>query len=83
MEWTGEMHPVVAPDVENSRSRHGNIPKIELAVWIIIGLASSLVVLRLYYHLFRGRRRLWSDDYFLMAALVGLLIDQIRDITIY
>ncbi|KAJ3578516.1 hypothetical protein NPX13_g2054 [Xylaria arbuscula] len=73
MEWIEEMHPVVAPDVENSRSKHGNIPKIELAVWIIVGLASSLVALRLYYHLLRGRRRLWSDDYFLVAALLCLI----------
>ncbi|KAI0443882.1 hypothetical protein F4803DRAFT_549631 [Xylaria telfairii] len=70
MDWTEAMHPVVAPDVETSRSKHGNIPKIELAVWILIGFASSLVTLRIYYHFFRGRRHLWSDDYFLMAALL-------------
>ncbi|KAJ2991520.1 hypothetical protein NUW58_g2483 [Xylaria curta] len=73
MNWTENMHPVVAPDVETSRSKHGNTPKIELVVWIIIGFASSLVTLRTYYHVFRGRRRLWSDDYFLMAALLCLL----------
>ncbi|KAI0525499.1 hypothetical protein F5B22DRAFT_590188, partial [Xylaria bambusicola] len=73
MEWIEELHPVVAPDVEDSRSKHGNIPKIEVAIWIVLGLAASLVVLRIYYHLFRGRHRLWSDDYFLMAALLCLI----------
>ncbi|TGJ85763.1 hypothetical protein E0Z10_g2966 [Xylaria hypoxylon] len=73
MNWTENIHPVVAPDVEASRSQHGNIPKIELAVWILIGLAASLVILRIYYHVFRGRHRLWSDDYFLMAALACLI----------
>ncbi|KAI0106413.1 hypothetical protein GGR51DRAFT_559828 [Nemania sp. FL0031] len=73
MNWTENMHPVVAPDVETSRSKHGNTPKIEAVVWIIIGLASTLVAVRMYYHIFRGRRHLWSDDYFLMAALVCLV----------
>ncbi|KAI8952282.1 hypothetical protein F4801DRAFT_589125 [Xylaria longipes] len=73
MNWTETMHPVVAPDVEASRSKHGNTPKIELAVWILIGFASSLVTLRIYYHFFRGRRHLWSDDYFLVAALLCLI----------
>lgn len=74
MNWTEAMHPVVAPDVETSRSRHGNTPKIELAVWILVGFASSLVTLRIYYHFFRGRRHLWSDDYFLVAALVSSIL---------
>ncbi|KAI0490573.1 hypothetical protein F4859DRAFT_520349 [Xylaria cf. heliscus] len=73
MNWTETMHPVVAPDVETSRSKDGNIPKIELAVWILIGFALSLVTLRIYYHFFRGRRHLWSDDYFLIAALLFLI----------
>ncbi|KAJ8131577.1 hypothetical protein O1611_g2050 [Lasiodiplodia mahajangana] len=73
MNWTDNMHPVVAPDVETSRSKHGNTQKIETLVWLTIGLASTLVTLRTYYHIFRGRRHLWSDDYFLMAALVCLI----------
>ncbi|KAJ8124122.1 hypothetical protein ONZ43_g84 [Nemania bipapillata] len=73
MNWTEDMHPMVVPDVETSRSKHGNTSKIETLVWITIGLASALVILRIYYHIFRGRRHLWSDDYFLMAALVGLI----------
>lgn len=70
MNWTDNMHPVVAPDVESPRSKPGNIAKIEVLVWFSIGLASTLVTLRIYYHIFRGRRYLWSDDYFLIAALV-------------
>ncbi|KAI0546628.1 hypothetical protein F4679DRAFT_575311 [Xylaria curta] len=77
MNWTEPMHPVVAPDVETSRSKHGDTPKIELAVWVVIGLASSLVALRIYYHCFRGRRHLWSDDYFLVAAHLCLICNGI------
>ncbi|KAI1125901.1 hypothetical protein F5Y10DRAFT_294283 [Nemania abortiva] len=73
MNWTENMHPVVAPDVEASRSKHGNTQKIEATVWITIGLASTMVILRMYYHIFRGRRYLWSDDYFLMVALACLI----------
>ncbi|KAI0536593.1 hypothetical protein GGR58DRAFT_503122 [Xylaria digitata] len=73
MNWTQNTQPWVAPGVEASPILNENVQKIELAVWVIIGLASSLVVLRIYYHIFRGRRRLWSDDYFLMAALLCLI----------
>ncbi|KAI0872274.1 hypothetical protein GGS24DRAFT_508914 [Hypoxylon argillaceum] len=73
MNWTDNMHPVVAPDVESPRSKPGNIAKIEVLVWFSIGLASTLVTLRIYYHIFRGRRYLWSDDYFLIAALACLI----------
>ncbi|KAI1437500.1 hypothetical protein GGR50DRAFT_700009 [Xylaria sp. CBS 124048] len=71
----GMMQPVVAPDVVSSRVKHGNTAKIDLAVWIVAGLATSLVALRVCYHIFRGRRRLWSDDYFLLAALVCLIVN--------
>ncbi|KAI0977076.1 hypothetical protein F4678DRAFT_455223 [Xylaria arbuscula] len=78
MNWTLDnqwqnQQPWVAPDVEAARIKHHTVPKIELAVWVVMGLAASLVVLRMYYHIFRGRRRLWSDDYFLIAALVFLI----------
>jgi hypothetical protein len=59
------------PDVETPRSKHGNTPRIELAVWILIGLTSTLVPLRVCYRMFRARLRLWADDYFLVAALVS------------
>lgn len=68
------MHPMVAPDVEAPRSKEGNNKKIEQAVWVIVGLASVLATLRIAYHIFRGRRRLWTDDYFLIAALVGVFL---------
>ncbi|GAP83959.2 putative integral membrane protein [Rosellinia necatrix] len=67
--WT----PWTAPDLESQRSRHGTTPMLGLLVWAIMGLAMFLVILRIYYHVFRGRRQLWSDDYFLIAALVCLI----------
>ncbi|KAI0201062.1 hypothetical protein F4808DRAFT_460265 [Astrocystis sublimbata] len=74
MSWTDViMHPVVAPDVETSLSKDGNTPKIESAVWVTLALAFFLVAVRTYFHLFRGRRQLWSDDYFLIAALLCLI----------
>ncbi|KAF2971822.1 hypothetical protein GQX73_g1718 [Xylaria multiplex] len=74
MNWTDNTQPWLPPSDETSPPiPHGDIPKIELAVWVIIGLASSLVALRIYYHIFRGRRYLWSDDYFLIAALLCLV----------
>ncbi|KAI3321874.1 hypothetical protein HD806DRAFT_545560 [Xylariaceae sp. AK1471] len=73
MNWTDNMRPVVAPDVEASRHKHGNTGKIESAVWILIGVASALVTLRVCYRVFRGHLKLWSDDYFLFAALLCLI----------
>ncbi|KAI1305735.1 hypothetical protein F5Y03DRAFT_406325 [Xylaria venustula] len=74
LNWTSpNLAPWVAPDVEAPRTKHGTIPKIEMAVWVSLGLAASLVTLRIYYHIFLGRRRLWSDDYFLIVALVFLV----------
>ncbi|KAI0401337.1 hypothetical protein F4802DRAFT_601195 [Xylaria palmicola] len=70
--WIPDM-PLVAPDVEAPRIKDGNTAKMEVAVWAMIGLASSFVLIRFYYHLFRGRRRLWSDDYVLLAALLCLI----------
>ncbi|KAI8627631.1 hypothetical protein F5Y19DRAFT_465583 [Xylariaceae sp. FL1651] len=61
------------PDVEASPYEHGYIPKIQLAVGILMGLASAMVTLRVFYRLFQGRRHLWSDDYFLIAALLCLI----------
>ncbi|KAI0910698.1 hypothetical protein F4823DRAFT_637577 [Ustulina deusta] len=71
--WTTNTQPWVAPDVETPHSKHGITGKIQSAVWIVIGLASFLVTLRIYYHLARGRRRVWSDDYFLIASLLCLI----------
>ncbi|KAI1113722.1 hypothetical protein F5Y14DRAFT_462216 [Nemania sp. NC0429] len=77
MNWTAEVDspgtPYKAPDVETPSSKSGNTPKFELAVWIVVGLATSLVALRITYHVLRGRRRLWSDDYFLIVALACLI----------
>jgi hypothetical protein len=70
MNWTNTMRPAVAPDVVTSRHKHGNVPMIGVAVWILIGVASALVTLRVCHRVFRGRLKLWSDDYFLFAALV-------------
>ncbi|KAI1425834.1 hypothetical protein F5Y12DRAFT_795030 [Xylaria sp. FL1777] len=73
MNWTVNPHPWVAPDIETPSGKDGDNQKIALAVWIIIGMASTMVVLRVYYHIFRGRRHLWSDDYCLVAALLCLI----------
>ncbi|KAI1821843.1 hypothetical protein F4861DRAFT_551301 [Xylaria intraflava] len=82
LNWTtiwssANMQPAVAPDVEADRAKHGNTQKIDLAVWIVAGLASGLVAVRICYHVFRGRRHLWSDDYFLLAALACLIANGI------
>ncbi|KAI1818091.1 hypothetical protein GGS20DRAFT_597865 [Poronia punctata] len=61
------------PDVENSRTKHGHTSIIALVVWLLIGLASILLTLRLCYRVFRARLRLWPDDYFLVAALLCLI----------
>ncbi|KAI0427316.1 hypothetical protein F5Y09DRAFT_350561 [Xylaria sp. FL1042] len=61
------------PDVENASRKNGEMLEMQASVWITIGLALLLVTLRIYYQIFRGRRRLWSDDYFLIAALLFLL----------
>ncbi|KAI0398330.1 hypothetical protein F5Y17DRAFT_454328 [Xylariaceae sp. FL0594] len=61
------------PDEETPRSKHHNTPRIELAVWILIALASALLTLRICYRTFRSRLRLWADDYFLVAALLCLI----------
>lgn len=67
MNWTTKG----IPDVETAPSKDGSTPKIEMTVWVIIALASALLTLRIAYHIRRGRRRLWSDDYFLIVALVS------------
>ncbi|KAI1182105.1 hypothetical protein F5B17DRAFT_450273 [Nemania serpens] len=69
MNWTTKG----IPDVETAPSKDGSTPKIEMTVWVIIALASALLTLRIAYHIRRGRRRLWSDDYFLIVALACLI----------
>ncbi|KAI2643173.1 hypothetical protein GGS21DRAFT_2097 [Xylaria nigripes] len=74
LNWTSVgMHPVVAPDVETSRSKNGSTMKIDLSVWVVAAVTLALVAVRIGYHLCRGRRYLWSDDYFLIAALVCVI----------
>ncbi|KAI0414163.1 hypothetical protein F5X98DRAFT_378057 [Xylaria grammica] len=69
----GPPQPYTVPDVEAARTKDGDTPKIEMLVWLTLGLAATLVINRMYYHIFRGRRYLWSDDYFLIAALLSLI----------
>ncbi|KAI1272805.1 hypothetical protein F5Y07DRAFT_403049 [Xylaria sp. FL0933] len=76
-EWhnwnTSGSPPWTAPEVETPQSKDGGIPGMQAAILTILILAASLVILRMYYHIFRGRRRLMSDDYFLIAALLCLV----------
>ncbi|KAI1178397.1 hypothetical protein F4777DRAFT_575932 [Nemania sp. FL0916] len=77
LNWTTDMHPYVAPDVETPRSKSGNSGNMEMAVWLILAFAAGLVILRIYYHIARGRQRLWSEDYFLIAALACLVANAV------